>query len=420
MKVLILNQAFYPDVVSTAQHASDLAAALVEMGDDVTVMASRRGYDDPSRCFSRSEDWRGVRVLRVPGTSFGKTSRWRRAADFASFLLACVWKLLWLPRQDVVIALTSPPLISFIAALLVPVKVRELLFWSMDLNPDEAIAAGWLRKNSLFARTFGWMLRYSLRRARTVVALDRFMAKRIEAKGIAPQKIVVLPPWSHDDDVAFTSLDREHFRKDHGLEGRFVVMYSGNHSPCHPLQSLIDAATELRDQPEICFCFVGGGSEMETVKRAALARGLTNVMCLPYQPREQLAASLSAADLHAVVMGNEFVGIVHPCKIYNVLLSGSPVLYIGPAPSHVTELIQQFVGTARGHICRHGDVRAVIDAIKRERSIGSPRHALASNSTSFSKQRLVRALAQVVHGERTADSDKTNAAVEAALVSAQR
>src|SRR5947209_5571337 len=201
MRILILNQAFHPDVVSTAQHASDLAAAMAAMGDDVTVIASRSGYDDPAARFPQREQWNGVRVLRVSGTGFGKSARWRRAADFASYLIACVWKLLWLPRQDVVVALTSPPLISFVAALLVPWKARELVFWCMDLNPDEAVAAGWLRQHSVLARIFAAMLGYSLRRARAVIALDRFMAQRIVAKGISAEKILVLPPWSHDDQV---------------------------------------------------------------------------------------------------------------------------------------------------------------------------------------------------------------------------
>ena len=69
-----------------------------------------------------------------------------------------------------------------------------------------------------------------------------------------------------------------------------------------------------------------------------------NVKCLPYQPLSELSSSLSAADLHVVVMGDEFVGIVHPCKVYNILAVGAPVLYIGPEPSHVTDIASQQQG----------------------------------------------------------------------------
>lgn len=400
MRVLILNQAFYPDVVSTAQHASDLAVALAEAGDEVTVVASRRGYDDPAKRFSRSEHWRGVRIVRASGTRFGKRARWRRAMDFATYMAACLWKLLWLPRQDVVIAMTSPPLISFLAAaLLVPWKARELVFWSMDLNPDEAIAAGWLRKNSLPARCFSWMLRYSLRRARAIIALDRFMAERIAAKGIAQSKIVVLPPWSHDDDVRLNPSTRERFREENGLAGKFVVMHSGNHSPCHPLTTLLDAATELASDPNIFFCFIGGGSEMENIRRTATDRRLHNVLYLPYQPREQLAASLSSADLHVVPMGDAFVGVIHPCKVYNVLALGMPILYIGPAVSHIAELLRTAEGEVRSYSCGHGDVCGIVEAIEQERRhAGLPNHR-PRIAQQTSKQHLVPSFVQLIHHE---------------------
>jgi len=401
MRILILNQAFYPDVVSTAQHAADLAAFMAAGGDQVTVIASARGYDDPARRFAAREVWRGVRVLRVRGTAFGKAARWRRALDFATFMMACVAKIAFLPRQDVVVALTSPPLISFIAALLVPWKARSLVFWCMDLNPDEAVAAGWLKANSFAARTLNRMLGYSLRRARVIVALDRFMAQRIESKGIAAAKIVTLPPWSHDKDVIFDREGREQFRKQHGLEGKFVVMYSGNHSPCHPLDTLINAAAELHGDESVHFCFVGGGSQMQAIKRSAAARGLTNITFLPYQARERLSASLSSADFHAVVMGEAFVGIVHPCKIYNVLRLGCPVLYVGPSPSHVTEILHGYESSVPSYACRHGDVGAVVSAVQRVR--GCAKDRLPSPGLSgFSYESVVPALARVIRGQYTA------------------
>ncbi len=79
MKILLLNQAFYPDVVSTAQHASDLALDLARKGHSVTVLASRRGYDDPEQQFPRDETWQGVKIVRIMCTGMGKRTRWRRA-----------------------------------------------------------------------------------------------------------------------------------------------------------------------------------------------------------------------------------------------------------------------------------------------------------------------------------------------------
>lgn len=363
MNILLLNQCFYPDVMATGQQLTDLALGLVEEGHRVTVVTSDRGYDNPSKTFPRRESWQGVDIIRISSLSMGKQSRWRRALNFGSFLWNCAWKLLLLPRFDVVVALTSPPLISFLGALFVRIKGGRFFFWVMDLNPDEAIAAGWLKQDSAPAKFLSRLLRYSLLKAERVIALDHFMKARILAKGLDEERVMVLPPWAHDEAVQFDQAGREAFRRQHGLNEKFVVMYAGNHSPCHPLDTLIEAARRLSNRAEIVFCFVGGGSEQKKVREFAARNSLGNIKCLPYQPFETLAASLSAADLHTIVMGNEFVGIVHPCKLYNILTVGSAFLYIGPAESHITEIANQTREIYRAYSARHSDVDAVVNHI---------------------------------------------------------
>ncbi len=371
-------------MVSTAQHLTDLATALASRGHDVTVIASDRGYDDPSTRFARREQWNGIEIIRIPSLSFGKKSRWRRAFNFGSFLVLCSLRLLALRRFDVVVALTSPPLISFLAALFVKLKCGSFCFWVMDLNPDEAIAAGWLDSDSTTTRLLQRMLNYSFHQAARTIVLDRFMKERVVAKGVDAARITIVPPWSHDDTVSYSETGRETFRRQHGLVDKFVVMYSGNHSPCHPLDTLLEAALALRTHLEVVFCFVGGGSEHLKVRQFVSEHELKNVKCLPYQPLCDLSSSLSAADLHVVVMGDAFVGIVHPCKVYNIMSIGAPTLYIGPEPSHVTDLASQ----GRFFLTRHHDVEAVTNAILKATQL-SERLSEQQPVTSFSKQTLL-------------------------------
>jgi glycosyltransferase involved in cell wall biosynthesis len=361
-RIVILNQAFYPDVVSTAQHATDLALALADAGYAVTVVTGARAYDHPAQRFPQRENYREIEIIRVRSTAFGKTARWRRAADFATYLVNCALRIAFLRRCDLVIAMTSPPLISWLASLMVPLKARHLLFWAMDLNPDEAIAAGWLRERSLPGRVLAALLRQSMRRARSIIAMDRFMKERMIAKGVPAEKISVVPPWAHEP-VRFAAAARQQFRARHGLSGKFVVMYSGNHSPCHPLDTVVEAVQRLAGNPRIVFCFIGGGSEYHRLQLLSRQCRMDNVVFLPYQPLEQLGASLSAADLHLVLMGDPFVGIVHPCKIYNVLRVGAPVLYIGPEHSHIADIFQEFSGR-QFRAARHGDVEGVVAHIR--------------------------------------------------------
>jgi glycosyltransferase involved in cell wall biosynthesis len=365
MRFLLLNQTFHPDVTATGQYLSDLARELARRGHEITVITSRRAYDDPGRCFPAAETWQGVRIRRVWNTAFGKGAKWKRAANFASFILACMLRLLVAPRAEVVVALTSPPLISFIGALHARLRGARFVYWIMDLNPDEAIAAGWLREGSIAARVLDAMSRHSLRHAEKIVVLDRFMRDRVLAKGIAPERVAILAPWSLDDAVRFDPSGRDEFRAAHGLAGRFVVMYSGNHSPCHPLDTLLAAARELAEDERFAFLFVGGGSEFRRVQEFAAAHALRNITCLPYQPLEKLSASLSAADLHVVVMGEPFVGTIHPCKVYNVLAINAPLLCIGPAQCHVADLLAELHSPAVTAHVPHGATSDLLAALRR-------------------------------------------------------
>jgi colanic acid biosynthesis glycosyl transferase WcaI len=383
MKILLVNQCFYPDVVSTAQHTKDLACALAERGHEVTVIASSRGYDDPSLRFPARENWRGIRIYRVPSFATGKGSKAKRALNILSFFLTCFWRMMLMQRFDVVIALTSPPLISALAAAFVKLRGGRFVFWIMDLNPDEAIAAGWLRADSTTARGLESVLRFSAHSADRVVALDRFMRDRMIAKGLAPEKLATIPPWSHDLEVRYNSEGREAFRVLHGLAGKFVVMYSGNHSPVHPLDTVLEAALQLSGRSDVKFCFVGGGSEHARVREFAVINKLQNVLCLPYQPLAELSASLSSADLHLVVLGEPMAGLVHPCKIYNVMAIGIPVLFVGPVASHVGDIALENP-LLPITIVNHGDVAGVVRRIEKGAHASAPDEGMRLMARSFS------------------------------------
>jgi colanic acid biosynthesis glycosyl transferase WcaI len=374
VKIVFLNQCFYPDVVSSAQHLADLASALAVRGHQVTVITGRRAYDDPQTLFESNEDWNRVRVIRVRCCGLGKSKKWRRMVDAVSFLASSFLRLIFLPRADLIVALTSPPFIGAIGLIIARFQKARFVQWVMDLNPDEAFAAGWLRRDSLTGVALERISCVTMRGADLVIALDRFMQARIISKGVDRRRVRVLPPWSHQPEVRFDAQGRKRFRLRHGLQEKFVVMYSGNHSPCHPLDTVLRAAEVLAHDRNIVFCFVGGGSEFRRIQRRFADPhskpgffDQPNILCLPYHPRSELSASLSAADLHLVVMGQNFVGVVHPCKIYNILAVGCPVMYIGPRPSPTLDILDQpDVKHCYGAVA-HGDDIGLVQHIQRIR-----------------------------------------------------
>jgi glycosyltransferase involved in cell wall biosynthesis len=396
MKILLLNQAFWPDVVASAQQLTMLARRLSERGHQVTVVTGDRGYDDPKSVFKRRETWNAVKILRIPSINVGKGNHWRRALNFGSFMFACAARLAVMPRQDVAIALTSPPLICWLGALFVRLKGGELIFWPLDLNPDEAIAAGWLKPGSLGAKFLSRLLMSSMQRAKTIIALDQFMQERIVAKGISASKIDVIPP-APDELVHYDAAGREEFRRFHKLGQRFVVMYAGNHSPCHPLDTLLGAAQKLKDRDDVAFVFAGGGSELPKVKAFARSHNLRNIRCLPYQPHAELPALLSSADLHVVVLGDAFSGIVHPSKIYNILKIGAPFLFIGPEESFISKIIAANNREPVALSARHGETEKVAAAISEsaQRQTQAGPHRFAPPEHFSSEPAFARFIAHV-------------------------
>jgi glycosyltransferase involved in cell wall biosynthesis len=230
------------------------------------------------------------------------------------------------------------------------------------------------------------------------------MRERLIRNGTPADKVAVIPLWSQDNFVYYDAASRERFRRLNGWEDKFVVMYSGNHSPCHPLDTLLEAAHRLRYREDIVFAFIGGGSEYRKIQASVLGDERGNLVCLPYQPREGLAASLSAGDLQVVVMGNAFVGIISPSKVYNILAVGAPILYIGPAQSHVTELFGTLKHGRRLYSAEHSDVDMVVQHIlnARERGISSP---ITDYTTPVRRDALLPRMVAVVTGDSSKSAE---------------
>lgn len=362
MKILLLNQTFYPDNVATAQQISDLAKFLAQEGHEVSVICDQRAYEQRTRDFKQTESWSGVTVFRLVTTGFGKKRLRYRVLDSVSFFLAALWKLLHFPSQDLVISFTSPPLVGVLGALFCIFKGGDSVQWLMDINPDSAFQVGYLKRKSSLGRILNFLLEFTLRRAKYVVVLDQWMKKTAINHGAAESSVVVIPPWSVFKD-ADPGLEEaiQNFKKEHQLENKFVILYSGNHSVVHPLDTVLETAKALSPDERFMFLFIGAGLRTKDVSEFKEKHGLKNIKQLPLQPRERVKASFGSADLHCVVMGPGMSGLVHVSKIYSVLSSGKPFVFVGPQESHIGDLIQE---NQIGNWVETGDHQKFIKAIQ--------------------------------------------------------
>lgn len=366
MRVLLLNQTFYPDQAATSQQLLDFARSLRNEGCEVTVMACRRSYSDPSKTHPAEEVYDGIRIVRIGSTGFGRRSFFHRFVDGVTFEALLLLRLLFSRRQDLVVCFTSPPLIGFVGLIFTFLRGGKTVQWMMDLNPDISFAVGYLKERSLVGRFLTFVLRLTVRYSDYVVVLDRWMRQRLLAHGVSSDKIVVVPPWPVTAIQAATDDHGNRFRARHGLGELFIVCYSGNHSVVHPLDTLLLSALALRDNRKVLFLFIGGGLRVEDVTHFKKAHQLENILQMEHQPREVLHESLSAPDLQVVVMGEAMSGLVHTSKIYGVLGAGKPYVFIGPRASHVADLLQE---VPFGFHVEHGDVKGFVDAIEQAQAL---------------------------------------------------
>jgi colanic acid biosynthesis glycosyl transferase WcaI len=206
------------------------------------------------------------------------------------------------------------------------------------LYPEVAEELGVLPRGNAVTNLLRRLSTEALVRGDGVVAIGRCMASRLTARGVSFAKITIIPNWA----PPIQSLDRSNnpFRRTHGLEGQFVVVYSGNMGLAHEFDTVLDAAESLRGQ-RVVFLFIGEGPRRVEVEAAARLRGIDNIRFLPSQPADKLSESLSAADAHLVTMRSNLCGLVVPSKVYGVLAAGRPCLFVGPADSEAARLIRE-------------------------------------------------------------------------------
>ena len=360
LRVLLLNQTFWPDVAATAQHGHDLGKYLVSHGEHVTALASRSLYSESGKALPRFGEVDGIQIVRAGQSMFGKRGIASRAFDFLSFYLASMWRAVWLPRQDVVVCFTTPPFIAFVGILLRWLRGTRVIVWTMDLYPDVPVAAGVLRRNSIAHRIFEGIDRYCLQRANRVVVLSRCMGERVLAKNISRERLERIEVWADPSEVKSGDRSSNPYRAEWAIGDRFVIEYSGNFGIGHDGATMYEAMRKFRDDDTLRWVIVGGGTKRPEVEAFVRNNWISNASMYPYQSRDRLGDLLSLGDVHIVSIAEGFDGLLVPSKFYGVLAAARPTIYIGPETSEVAMVIRE---EKCGLVVPQGNVEALIAAI---------------------------------------------------------
>ncbi len=359
-RLLFVNQYYWPDHASTAQHLTDLAESLAARGYECHVLCGQGTYRPGEPAPVAYEMHHGVHIHRVPTTSLGRRSTLCRMADYLSFYARAVVKAVRLPRFDAVVTLTTPPIIGLIGTLLRRLRGTPHVYWSMDLHPDASLALGRMTARNPVVRGLAGLSDFVYRQADRVVVLGPYMADRVLCKGVRPDRLETIPVWSRRDEVYPVDREANPLRKSLGLEGKFVAMYSGNLGLAHSFDELLEAVRRLRDRDDIVFVFSGSGPRAQEVRLAQEREQLLNVRMLDYVPRAELARSLCVADVHLISMRPEMTGIVVPGKLYGIMAAARPALFVGPAHCESAVTIRR---AGCGLTVASGDADGVVSAL---------------------------------------------------------
>jgi len=367
MRVLVLGVGFHPEVTALAPYTTDLCAYFVEQGHEVTAVVAFPHYPQwcvfdayRGRVFLK-EQVRGVRVIRVPMYIPRRPSTLRRIAYDSSFALSSlVAGGLLGGKPNLIVATCSPLQLGVTASLLGWRWRAPFVFHVQDLLPEGAIALGILRQG-MAIKIANAMAAFDYARARLVTAIGHGFIDALRARGVPPEKLAYLPNWVDTDWIRPRSRLNP-FRDEVGAaDTDFVILYVGNFGAKQQMETLVEAARLLHDDPAIKIVMVGDGARKEAAVRLAEEYRLPNLRFVGVQPRDRLPDILAAGDLHVLHQRREVVDMVVPSKLRSYAASARPILLTGAAESEGARFVE---AADCGQVVAPEDPDLLADAIR--------------------------------------------------------
>ena len=349
MRILIYSYNYYPEPIGIAPLMTELAEGLAKRGHEVRVITAmpnypqREIYEQYRGKLYETEERNGVTIQRSYVWVKPKPSLLDRIFLDSSFVCTSFFQALRGLRPDLVL-LTVPPLpVCAPAALLGWLYNCPIVLNVQDILPEAAVHMGLIKNKALI-----WVLeaieKFAYRTAHTVSVIAEGFVENLESKGVPSEKITCIPNWVDTSFIHPLPKENNAFRRAHQIEGKFVVLYSGNIALTQGLETVVEAAAQLCDVPDIVFVIVGEMKAVETLKRYCKTCGANNVVLLPFQPRESLPEMLAAADVGLIVQKHNVISFNMPSKTQVLLASGRPIIASVPGSGSAAKAIEKSCG----------------------------------------------------------------------------
>lgn len=384
--LLIYAHYYIPDAASTGQIVHELAEGLLDKFNVtvICVVPSYIGVVEAKYKVKRFyfEELNGVNVVRIRVPDFSKSNKKSRIKNILSYFIGAMDATFWVGKMDYVFAISQPPVLGGLLGVWGKwIKHAKFIYNIQDFNPEQVIAVGYT-KNKLITKAMMWFDKFSCRRSDLVITVGYDLVETMNRrfKGKRVPKTVMINNWIDEKEIQPLTQDHPkvvEFKNKHGLNDKFVIMYSGNIGLYYDLEKLIKVLKNFRkgytmngvyeegaktnDGREVVFVFVGAGSMLDRLKAYSQKHHFENVVFLPYQDKKDLIYSLNAGDVHWCVNAKGIKGVSCPSKAYGIMAAGKSIIGCLETGTEVRDLIEK---CNCGKCCEPGDYAGVEKLIK--------------------------------------------------------
>ncbi len=365
--LLIYAHYYVPDTASTGQILKELAEGMLDKFN-ITVICVVPSYigtieDKYKTKKYYKEKINGVKVLRIRVPEFSKTNKKSRIKNIVSYFFGAMGATFKVGKMDYVFSISQPPILGGLLGVWGKwIKHAKYIYNIQDFNPEQVLAVNYT-KHKVITDIMMWFDKFSCRKSNLIITVGRDLVETVgkRFKGKKMPKTVMINNWIDEREIYPLEDNNEKvvaFKKKYGLDGKFVIMYSGNIGLYYDLENLIKVierfgtGTKTADGREVAFAFVGAGSVLEKLVLYVKEHRMANVVFIPYQDKADLIYSLNAGDVHWCVNAKGIKGVSCPSKYYGLAAAGKPVIGVLESGSEVRCLIEDTNG---GLCCEPGE-----------------------------------------------------------------
>lgn len=340
MKIVLISEFFYPYKTSTQKILTELSEDLVESGLEVDVITTKNAYREEKVKLKRYEEYKGIKINRIFSIDGNRDSKLFRLLGYITFTVGVFKNLLFKKDYDKILFVSNPPLIPFIGYLMKRIKRKPYVYLVHDVYPEVAITLNVIKETSIISKLMNFINKKIYLNAEKVIVLGKDMKELIMTKNIPEEKVKIITNWA-DSNVNYPKIVDEEFVTKHKLKNKFNVMYTGNISKVHDIDTILDVVRILKNNKEILFTFIGNGNQREHIEKIKKEEKLDNIQIKDYMFGEEYNNILNCADLFITTLQQGMKGLGVPSKTYTYMSIHKPLIAIMENDTEIGQMVNK-------------------------------------------------------------------------------